>query len=101
MLWEHGRGGCTLHLTSPLCHCWASDNIPVSLLGDHCGKKYPTMVFNVTVGHNRRVINVAGPFPGAFSDKNTVGREPVSAGSEMQPPMQLLQVGSATLSLEH
>ena len=54
----------------------ASDAVPVSLTGDHCGKEsYPTVVFNVTSGHNRRVINVAGPFPGAFSDKNTVERD--------------------------
>ena len=43
----------------------ASDAVGVNLQGDHCGKeRYPTVVFNVTVSHNRRIQNVAGPFPG-------------------------------------
>ena len=43
----------------------ASDVVAVNLQGDHCGKeRYPTVVFNVTTSHNRRIQNVAGPFPG-------------------------------------
>ena len=52
----------------------ASDNIAAPLIGDHVGKEgYPTIVFNVTASHNRKIINAVGLFPGNGVAMNAVG----------------------------
>ena len=51
----------------------AWDNTPAPASAQHRGKEgYPTLVFNVCVSHTRRILNVAGAFPGARNDKTTV-----------------------------
>jgi hypothetical protein len=39
-------------------------------------EKFPTVVYNVTCDHVRRVISVHGPFPGARNDKNNARTDP-------------------------
>jgi hypothetical protein len=53
------------------------DSCPAPSVPAYKGKEnYPTVVYNVTCDHARRVMSVHGPFPGAINDKNIAGTDP-------------------------
>jgi hypothetical protein len=69
----------TLHSSVGLRGCvgsmdgvhFAWDNCPAPSAPAYKGKEnYPTVVYNVTCDHARRVMSVYGSFPGVRNDKN-------------------------------
>mmetsp|Transcript_17780 Transcript_17780/g.49766 ORF Transcript_17780/g.49766 Transcript_17780/m.49766 type:complete len:142 (+) Transcript_17780:154-579(+) len=51
----------------------AWDNCPSQERYLYTGKEgYPSLVWNVNVTHNRKIINMHGPFAGGRNDKTTV-----------------------------
>ena len=67
----HGHPGC-MGSTDGVHREWG--RVPFKLRALFTGKeKLPTVVFNVTCDHARRVLHVSGPYPGARNDK-TIAR---------------------------
>ena len=65
---------------------FAWDNCPSPYLPLYKGKEgYPTVAYNVTVDHARRVMAVHGAFPGARNDKTIARTDPAVRTARFHP----------------
>eukprot|EP00873_Tetraselmis_striata_P002256 jgi/Tetstr1/422520/TSEL_001281.t1 len=66
-------------------HNGGYDNAPASERANMVGKEgYPTLAWNVNVGHQKLIFSVHGPFAGGRNDKTIVRADPFI--SEALPP---------------
>lgn len=64
----------------------AWDNCPAQNLSNYKGKEgYPTVAYNVTCDHSKRVLSVHGAFPGSRNDKSIAVTDPAIAMAKEMP----------------